>query len=92
MRIRIIKPPSGPRVDGFSLEDFKVGLVYSLPAPLATLMVVEGWAAPVIDNIDPVLPPVRFDVIPVRERRRGTYTAAYLKTRLGLAADRRRRR
>lgn len=92
MRIRIISPPSETSVDGVSLAQFKVGLVYAVPPVLATLMIVEGWAEPVSDEIEPTLPPIKFTVVTRRERRRRIYSAAYLRTHLGIAADRRRRK
>jgi hypothetical protein len=73
------------------MKDFKVGLVYALPASLATLMIVEGWAEPMVEAADPALPPVKFHLMKPQERRRRIYTDTYLRTHLGLAADRRRR-
>jgi hypothetical protein len=90
VRIRITKPPTEPSVDEIPLARFRVGLVYSVPAPLATLMIVEGWAEPVIEALEPTLPPFTFNVTPVRERRRRIYSDKYLRTHLGLVADRRR--
>jgi hypothetical protein len=92
VRIRITSPPTEASVDGFQLSQFRVGLVYSVPASLATLMIVEGWAEAVFEDVEPTLPPVKFTVHARRERRQRIYSDAYLRTHLGLAADRRRRR
>jgi hypothetical protein len=92
VRIRITSPPTEASIDEIPLSQFKVGLVYAVPAPLATLMIVEGWAEPVIEGLDPTLPPVKFDLTSPRERRRRIYSDSYLRTHLGLAADRRRRK
>jgi uncharacterized protein (DUF2342 family) len=92
VRVRITSPPTEASVDGVSLAQFKVGLVYAVPTILATLMIVEGWAEPVLDDIEPTLPAVRFTVLARRERRQRVYSAKYLRTHLGLAADRRRRK
>jgi hypothetical protein len=45
MRVRIIKTPKGT-VDGVEINLFHHGLTYDLPAPLAELLIVEGWAEP----------------------------------------------
>jgi hypothetical protein len=93
VHIRIIRPPADTNVDGISLSRFKVGNVYALPAPLATLLIVEGWAEPVIDNHQELtLPPIQFRPVRPRERRRRMYSNWRLRTELGLAADRRRRK
>ena len=93
MRIRIIRSPTESNVDGISLSRFEVGLVYSLPVSLATLMIVEGWAEPLVDrSADPTLPPIQFTQVRPRERRRRLYSNWRLRTELGLAADRRRKK
>lgn len=93
VRIRIIRSPTETSVDGISLSRFEVGLVYSLPISLATLMIVEGWAEPLVDALsaDPTLPPIQFTHVRPRERRQRLYSDWRLRTELGLAADRRRK-
>jgi hypothetical protein len=78
-------------IDGISLSLFEVGAVYAVPTALATVMIVEGWAEPVLETVEPKLPPIKFDIIGPRERRRRVYSDLRLRVELGLAADRRRR-
>ena len=92
VRIRIIRPPTETEIDGISLSHFEVGVVYSVPSSLATLMIVERWAEPVIENIEPRLPSITLTYSGPRERRRRVYSDWRLRVELGLAADRRRRR
>jgi hypothetical protein len=94
VRIRITRSPTESSVDGISLSRFQVGLVYSLPVSLATLMIVEGWAEPLVDDrsADPTLPPIQFTRVRPPERRRRLYSDWRLRTELGLAADRRRKK
>jgi hypothetical protein len=91
VRVRIVTAPTDTIVDGIVLSQFRVGFVYSLPAALATLLIVEGWAEPVIGAEAPTLPPITFDVHRPQERRRRVLTDARLRIELGIAADRRRR-
>ena len=90
MQVRITKAPTYETVDGISLGHFRVGCVYGLPPPLATLMIVEGWAVPVTDEKDVTLPSIAFMFTPVRERRRRLRSPSVRSERT-LAADRRRR-
>jgi hypothetical protein len=92
VRVRIARSPSESSIDGFPLWHLQVGLVYAIPAAVATLMIVEGWAEPVVDDAEPTLPMVKFDVArPRRERRRRYMSLSRLRQELGIAADRRRR-
>lgn len=96
MRVRLIRQPTEAIIDGISLTQFEVGVVYALPPELATLMIVEGWAEPVDDTVEAKLPPIKFDIVVPREvvpleRRRRTYSDWRLRVELGLAADRRRK-
>jgi hypothetical protein len=91
VRVRITNPPTQAAIDGISLSGFEVGAVYAVPALLATLMIVEGWAEPVVETVEPKLPAVKFDILGPRERRRRVYSDLRLRVELGLAADRRRK-
>ena len=91
MLVRIKARPTDVSIDGISLSRFRMGCVYSLPVSLATLMVVEGWAVPVLDSGHFTLPEISFTLLPRPERRRRTMTTRGLN-KLGIAADRRRRR
>jgi hypothetical protein len=91
VRVRIVTPPTDTIVDGIALSQFKVGFVYALPAALATLLIVEGWAEPIMGADAPTLPAITFDVHRPQERRRRVLTDARLRLELGIAADRRRR-
>ena len=89
MRVRIISRPTEASVDGLELSEFRLGQVYALPAELATLMIVEGWAEPLDGDAIPVLPEFRFNIVPMAPRpsRRQRFTVARLTPRLGVAAD-----
>jgi hypothetical protein len=91
MLVRITARPTVISIDGISLSRFRTGCVYSLPVSLATLMIVEGWAEPVLDSGQFTLPEISFTVFPRPERRRRMVTPRGLRE-LGIAADRRRRR
>jgi hypothetical protein len=43
MKVRILTEPTGT-VSGASLENYRVGCSYDLPAPLAEYLIVEGFA------------------------------------------------
>jgi hypothetical protein len=94
MLVRITREPSEDSVDGISLSTFKVGLVYSLPVPLATLMISEGWAVPASESESNAvtLPEIKLQTFPWRERRRRILSDRRLRLELGIAADRRRKR
>jgi hypothetical protein len=102
VRVRIISPPTEASIDGLALSDFKVGSVYALPAELATLMIVEGWADPVDGDAVPVLPAFRFEILPFgppqivphapRRARRRRFTHQLLAPNAGVAAERRKKR
>ena len=92
MLVRIIRQPSEASIDGIMLSQFEVGIVYALPVELATVMIVEGWAYPVTESAEPKLPEIKFNLVGPRERRRRVYTNSALRTELGIAADRRRRK
>ncbi len=92
MLVRVTAQPTQLSVDGISLSRFKPGCVYSLPVSLATLMIVEGWAEPVAGADGCTLPEISFTMLPRPERRRRILTPRRLRSELGIAADRRRRR
>lgn len=89
MRVRLTKAPTYDTVDGISLTQFRVGCVYGLPASLATLLIVEGWAVPATDATDVTLPSITFMFPPERERRQRLRSPGIPRDR-SLAADRRR--
>jgi hypothetical protein len=91
VQVRIIARPTLESVDGIALSHFKIGSVYSVPVSLATLLVVEGWAEPVVEAVDPILPPFSFHITRRSDRRRRFITDARLRKEFGIAADRRRR-
>ena len=74
------------------LTHFEIGTIYSVPVSLATLMIVEGWAEPVMENVEPRLPAITLAFAGARERRRRIYTDWRLRVELGIAADRRRKK
>ena len=62
MRIKIIKKPSLSRVNGLRLDVFQPGVLYEMVNALATFLISEGWAEPVLSD-EPVI------VIPLRNIR-----------------------
>jgi hypothetical protein len=100
VRVRIITPPTEESIDGMALTDFKVGSVYAVPAELATLIIVEGWAEPIDGDAVPVLPPFRFriltfpspQVVSRAPRRRRRFTHTLLAPHAGVAAERKKRK
>lgn len=91
MRVRITAPPTLDNVDGVPLEHFQVGRVYALSASLATLMIVEGWAEPVVEDVPPTLPAFSFDLMAPPERSHHAFARGRPRRHRGIAADRRRR-
>jgi hypothetical protein len=51
VKVRIIRVPQG-EIDGIQIDLFHLGLTYEMSATLATLLVCEGFAEPVIDFLD----------------------------------------
>jgi hypothetical protein len=92
VHVRITRRPTETSIDGFPLWHFDVGRVYAVPAALATLLIVEGWAEPVAESAEPTLPPITFNVIRPSERRRRFLSVARLRSEYGIAADRRRKK
>jgi hypothetical protein len=92
VHVRIVRRPTETSVDGFPLWHLEVGRVYAVPASLATLLIVEGWAEPVAESAEPTLPPITFNIIRPREPRRRFLSVSRLRSELGIAADRRRKK
>jgi hypothetical protein len=92
LRVRIITQPTEVTIDGLRVADFKPGHVYALPVELATLMIVEGWAEPIMNDEAPDLPPFRFAIIPFvpRRTRPRRFTSPLHAPRAGLAAERKK--
>ena len=55
MRIVLLQRPARAAVDGIDLKHFVPGQVYDVGTSLGTLMLAEGWAAPV-DSAAPPTP------------------------------------
>jgi hypothetical protein len=91
VRVRLIRPPTEAVIDGIRLSEFEVGAVYALPTELATVMIVEGWAVPELETVEPKLPQIKFNIMGRRERRHRIYSDWRLRVELGVAADRRRK-
>lgn len=51
MRIRIVRAPTQPCIDGVRLDQFRVGCEYDLGTTLAGVMLAEGWAEPVDGDV-----------------------------------------
>jgi hypothetical protein len=51
MRIRIVRRPLVTSIDGICLDHFIVGQEYEVGVVLASVLVAEGWAEPIISNI-----------------------------------------
>ena len=99
MRIRVIKHPTKPHIDGIQLTQFQPGSVYELGYSLGPLFLAEGWGEPAdapsshmtfTDMSALARQPHRHPDDPmnlVRERY-----PPYLEDRRAVAADFRRRR
>jgi hypothetical protein len=60
MRIRVLHRPALAAVDGIDLKHFVPGQAYDVGTSLGTLMLAEGWAAPV-ENEAPAATPFSGD-------------------------------
>lgn len=60
MRIRVLHRPAFAAVDGIDLKHFVPGQAYDVGTSLGTLMLAEGWAAPV-DGDAPADAPISGD-------------------------------
>src|SRR3954470_18411709 len=56
MRIRVLHRPTRAAVDGIDLKHFVPGRAYDVGTSLGTLMLAEGWAAPVESDAPDVAP------------------------------------
>jgi hypothetical protein len=91
VRVLITRRPTEENIDGVPLGYLEVGRVYGVPTEIATLLIVEGWAEPVIEDVEPTLPSISFNVMRPCERRRSRFMSGeWLRRELGIAADRRR--
>lgn len=50
MRIRIVRKPTTPSIDGIRLDIFEPGGEFEVGPTLAALLLVEGFAEPVVDG------------------------------------------
>jgi hypothetical protein len=50
VRIRIKKPPKSPEIAEFDKRAFAVGKTVEVSARLATFLIVEGYAEPVMER------------------------------------------
>lgn len=63
MRIRIVRKPTQPDIDGVNLSLFEVGCEYDVGRLIATFLIAEQWAEPIDESRptersdDTVLPP-----------------------------------
>jgi hypothetical protein len=69
MRIVVLHRPARAAVDGIDLKHFVPGHVYDVGTSLGTLMLAEGWAAPV-DSAAPPPPVVSGDPFTSRSAER----------------------
>jgi len=98
IRIKIVRRPSTPVVDGIRFGDFEIGLEYLVGPVTAGLLLAEGWGVP-IDTPSPPQPShepvhvVRREIDPTMPpnliREYWPASAAPLRQK---AADRKRRR
>ena len=52
MKIRIVKTPPAPKMDGFDLERFKLGKVYDVDSRLGQYLVMAGYARADAKGVD----------------------------------------
>ncbi len=50
MRIRVVRRPSIPSIDGIRLDRFQLGAEYELGSSLGSLFLSEGWGVPVVHD------------------------------------------
>jgi hypothetical protein len=65
MRIRIMRTPPVPSIDGVRIDLFEPGREYAVGNSIAAVMLAEGWAVPVAFDEPPPPPVVEAD--PFRE-------------------------
>ena len=57
LRIRIVRTPTTPEIDGIRLDSFRLGDEYEVGNALGSLLLAEGWAEPVALNAErPIVP------------------------------------
>ena len=56
MRIRVLHRPARAAVDGINLKQFVPGQAYDVGTSLGTLMLAEGWAAPIENDAPAAVP------------------------------------
>jgi hypothetical protein len=69
MRIKVVRRPSRPSIDGLQLDRFERGCHYDVGTSLGALMLAEGWAEPAVDDPALVIPFSETDALPVRPER-----------------------
>jgi hypothetical protein len=50
MRIRLIKTPPAPAMDGFDVRDMRAGHVYDIDNRTANYLIIAGYAVPADDD------------------------------------------
>ena len=70
MRIRVVRKPAIPSIDGVRLDKFEPGRCYEVGTTLGTLFLAEDWAEPVLDEKPALVIPL--DEIKHHARRRST--------------------
>jgi hypothetical protein len=50
MRIKIIRNPTVSCIDGVQLDHFRLGFKYDVGSVIATYLITEGWAEPILDD------------------------------------------
>jgi hypothetical protein len=53
MRIRIVRLPSKPDIDGVTLSSFQLDQEYLVGSAIGTVLLLEGWAELVVSDDDP---------------------------------------
>jgi hypothetical protein len=93
MRIRLIRKPTQPSIDGVRLDQFFPGFQYEVGTLLAAVMLAEGWAEPCEQEATSEFAPFSQFAPPSRRNPPNLIREifpSYYDTPAALAADRRR--
>jgi len=53
MRIRVVKTPPAPMMDGFDVRGLLAGHIYDIDSRLAAYLIIAGYAVPADDESEP---------------------------------------
>src|SRR5438876_1205794 len=99
MRIRVVRKPTIPSIDGVRLDKFEPGRCYEVGTTLGTLFLAEDWAEPVLDEkpalvipLDEMKPDARERSTPSNLQRQRSARSGHLAIAADMKARKRRPR